>query len=482
MRRAAIAIAIACAALSASCPRAPRTSAPSAEARALPLRRSAWSRASSTDARGFYAMPLALCEDFPEESTTPARVAADMALARDVGAKALRFGLGWDGVEEAPDRLDFHAVDAIIDDARAAGLEPIPYIGFTPAWAARDPDAPHRSPPRDPSAYARFVEACTARYRGRVRSWELWNEPDLPDWWTGTAAELAAMIREAARAARRADPGAVIVLGGMAKGRSPFLEDLLAPGGVAGFVDVVNVHAYLETWSNERKEALSSRLGDVADLVARRGEGADVWLAEIGYSSHRHAPAAASRWGVDVVFAHEHTPRHQAVELVELAALAVASRVPSLFAWYRIHDLPPDERVIGDENNHHLGLLDLQGRPKPALDAFRLAARLLARPLRVARDARVGDRVEIVLERDDGGATVVAWLRGLARAEVADASGLAADARREIAAIPLPGRYRHLVVWGADGARRRDETRSIEGALEGVELAGDDVFVGELER
>src|SRR4051812_26301016 len=192
-----------------------------------PERAFPYSRATGTDARGFYDEPTGLCDDYPEETTTSAKIQRDFAAVAATGARVFRFGMGWDGIEEAPGRYDFRYWDEVISTAERLGVTVLPYLCYTPAWAAGGEADAYRRPPRDLEAFGRFAAAAAARYRGRVRSWELWNEPDLDDYWRGTPHDYARMVSFASRAVRRADPGATVVLGGFARGRSPFAEALL---------------------------------------------------------------------------------------------------------------------------------------------------------------------------------------------------------------------------------------------------------------
>jgi hypothetical protein len=113
----------------------------------------------------------------------------------------------------------------------------------------------------------------------------------------------------------------------------------------------------------------------------------------------------------------EHTPEFQAEALVRSMALILTTGKVNLITWYRINDLPGSQAVISDVNNRFLGLVDLKGRPKPALEGFRRARELLGGPLRVA-DGRVQWTRPIAsravvhgFEGPDGGLTIVAWQR-----------------------------------------------------------------------
>ncbi len=377
------------------------------------------SRAADTDPRGFYYQPAGLADDYPEESTTVAGIRRDLETLRQAGARYYRFAIGWDGVETAPGEYAWGYWDELIRLAPEYGVTLLPYVCYTPAWLSADPHDYWRRPPADPEAFGAFMYAIASRYRGKVASWELWNEPDIENYWLGSAAEFAALVRAGARQVRRADPKALVVLGGMAKARSPFLEELLREQRLGEVLDVVNVHGYLETWDPQPAEDYPQRLQAVRDLLDETAPGLDLWLAEFGYSDYRQTPAQVSEW-VDAVHTYEHTPAYQAVALWKHHVLAAASEDLSLTTWYRLHDLPAAEGVIGDDNNKHLGLLDTDGRPKPAFFAFRHYNRLFDHPFR---------RLPTVLRGAADGAERGLCVRGERRQ---------LD-RRRLAAQPSPG-------------------------------------------
>jgi hypothetical protein len=213
------------------------------------------------------------------------------------------------------------------------------------------------------------VRLLAERYRGRIKSWELWNEPDNRDYWLGTAEEYAALLRAGAAAVREADPNARVVYGGLAGGVE-FLRETFDEHRAAEHVDIVNLHAYYETWNPNPIETLPEYVDDVNDIVRRHGGRQAIWMAEVGYSNFRplsdHAPA----------FAHEHGLDFQAVVLVRTLALALSHPALSLVAWYELKDARASDAVIGDDHNRHLGVAFTDYRPKPALSALSFMARL----------------------------------------------------------------------------------------------------------
>lgn len=103
-----------------------------------------------------------------------ARWREDLALARDVGADAVRYGITWPEVETTPGHYDWATVDDVVDEFERLGLEPI--------W-----DLVHFGVPRHltggfldpgfPDALAAYAGAFAARYRARVRKITPLNEP-----------------------------------------------------------------------------------------------------------------------------------------------------------------------------------------------------------------------------------------------------------------------------------------------------------------
>lgn len=98
----------------------------------------------------------------------------DLALARDVGADAVRYGITWPEVESAPGHYDWAAVDDVVDEFERLGLEPIwdlVHFGVPRHLAGGFLDAAF------PDALAAYAGAFAARYRGRVRKITPLNEP-----------------------------------------------------------------------------------------------------------------------------------------------------------------------------------------------------------------------------------------------------------------------------------------------------------------
>jgi hypothetical protein len=129
----------------------------------------------------------------------------------------------------------------------------------TPGWAALRPSDGPGSPPRGTATYTRFLTALVARYgphgslweehqdvpRMAIRDWQVWNEPNFPFYWTTQpfAKPYVKLLRASRRALRAADPGARIILAGLANESWTALRAIYRAGGRGSF-DAVALHPY----------------------------------------------------------------------------------------------------------------------------------------------------------------------------------------------------------------------------------------------
>ena len=254
----------------------------------------------------------------------------------------------------------------------------VPVVLVTPAWAARHP-GDGTSAPSDPEAYARFLGALVRRYGPRgsywtenpalparpLRRWQIWNEPHFREFWREQPyeREYVALLRAAHRAIKAADPGARVVLAGLANKSWRYLADLYRAGAGRHF-DVFAIHPFTRQVDGvleilKRGRRVARRFGD-----ARK----PMMVTEFSWTSGRGQLRTSFGWDT--------TERGQArkvrAALRRLADWRRRLRIHSVF-WYTW--LSPDRDR--DYPFDYSGLSRIQDGEvvrKPAFRAFRASA------------------------------------------------------------------------------------------------------------
>ncbi|MEW6511955.1 MAG: hypothetical protein AB1428_13470 [Bacteroidota bacterium] len=392
----------------------------------------------------YYHVPIGLCEDYPEESTTMEIIRGDMELLKRSGIGLLRISFGWDGIETERGKYQWGFWD---DYVRLAvdeyGITLIPYICYTPPWnSTGDTSNYWNHTPVDYEAFGTFVETLVGRYKDRIKTWELWNEPDIREYWSGNAADLARLTKIGATAVRKADPTAKVVLAGLA-GHTEFTLALFRDYGISPYVDVVNCHSYYETWNGDPLETVVGYVNTLADIIRRYGNHQSLWMAEVGYSTFRRPDGSVSA-SYRATYDYEHTPAFQAVALWRTLTLLLSTGNIAAIAWYEIKDLPSGENVIGDVNNRNLGVAYVGHTPKPTEHALAFFNRFFSRPSRCIDDETVvtrtiGTESEVhAIRMDDGTVAIAAWLKTFVKGRTPPPAGLIKDPREERVQLTIP--------------------------------------------
>lgn len=241
---------------------------------------------------------------FLEREVEPWKAQRTVAMAADAGIRWAKQHLPWADVEREPGRFDWTKYDTILDDCHAYGIDVILRLDWTPAWAARDDHGPGANNlPADDAAYARFVGAAAAHFRGRVRFYQIWNEPNLSsEWGYGKVdpAAYARMLAAAAAAARAADPAAVVIAAPLAINTETrddgdnlsdlaFLREMYRAGAADAF-DILAANAFgMDRPPDDPPDAqrLNFRRVELQrDIMVENGDaGTPIWVSEYGWNA-----------------------------------------------------------------------------------------------------------------------------------------------------------------------------------------------------
>jgi polysaccharide biosynthesis protein PslG len=255
---------------------------------------------------------------FLEREANPWDREETVRLAAQAGIRYAKQHFLWAYLEPEPGRFDWDAYDAIVDLYRSNDIEVIARLDWPPDWVPKAEWVPepfrakHNAPPADVGDYAHFVRQVVRHFKGRVRFYQIWNEPNLLSEWgfepshPVDPAEYTALLEAAARAAREADPNVVILSAPLAINTErvalsgnmsdlDYLEGMYANGAGSWF-DVLSANAFgMDAPPSDPpdRSVLNFRRVELQRAIMERNGDADkpVWLAEYGWNA---APPGAS--------------------------------------------------------------------------------------------------------------------------------------------------------------------------------------------
>ena len=175
---------------------------------------------------------------------------------RDMGFGWVKQGFAWRDIEGGKGGFDWYRSDEILRLAEEAGLNLLVRLDRQPLWAQADPNGEWlpNAPPADLRDFGDYCYAVAARYRGRVRAYQVWNEPTLAREWGDQppdAAGYTALLKACYEAIKRGDPDAIVISAGLAPTGTDsseaipddrFFREMYAAGAGAYF-DMLGVHA-----------------------------------------------------------------------------------------------------------------------------------------------------------------------------------------------------------------------------------------------
>ena len=338
-------------------------------------------------------------------------VKRELDVIKSSGAGVVRVDVGWSSLEQdGKGKINswyLKKIDTVVAEAEARGLRLLLTFWETPCWASTAPSSVkqncegswwsrdvQRYPPRDASEYANALAFLVDRYGSRVAAWEVWNEPNLQDFFKSDnpVRDYAALVRAAYPAAKRAHPNAQVIAGALADADFEF-TDALFRHGIKDKFDAYSIHPYSGDRSpldrNEDKYIRYSfvrGVPKVRETLQRNGDAEPLWLTEFGWSTCNVRGQESYKNCVS-----ESTQANYLTKA--FSEMATWSYVDAGIV-YNHRDRSTD---MGDRVDNY-GLLRYSGSKKPSFTAFKASATALrsAEPLEPSRSG--GDRPELTLE------------------------------------------------------------------------------------
>ena len=212
-------------------------------------------------------------------------------------------GTSWGALEPAKGQYDWHSLDTWVAQSQSHHVL-LDYVFVnTPRWASTHPDEPCpgkrfgcASPP-NLDDWTEFVTTLVTRYRGKISSYELWNEPNGSGFWTGNPKQMVELAARAYPIIKSIDPAAIVTTPAVSSSGWPlshdaWLDEYLAAGG-GKFADVIAWHGY--AGRNDRPalppEGLSEQIKALRSVLTKRNVSQlPIWNTEGGWGKNAQLP------------------------------------------------------------------------------------------------------------------------------------------------------------------------------------------------
>ena len=296
-----------------------------------------------------------------------------------LGVGTVRQTMDWSLIQ--PKRRVFHwgRYDSWVTVTARNGIRVLPIVFNPPDWASRRPARGAKRgtyPPRNFTVFAAFARRAAARYGPNgsfwkahpevpylpIRSWQIWNEPNLPVYWQPrpSAKQYVGLLRATASAIRAVDPTAEILTAGLPKSKlgiplETYVKQIIDAGG-APYFDTLAVNPYAQTASGVLEFLDAMRAALDADGATDKG----LYATEFGWSSQ---PSPGH-------FQLGPKGQAQAIRQTMTSLWAARDRLKLRgVVYFNYRDAPP---YAGGKDfwGLHTGLLTKRNRAKPALRSF----------------------------------------------------------------------------------------------------------------
>lgn len=182
----------------------------------------------------------------------------DLNMTQQMGFGWVKQKFPWRDIEGAKGEFNWFRPDEIVTAVEAANLNLLVRLDAHPLWSVESYIDQGRvtasQPPENIQDFGDFCHALASRYQGRIRAYQVWNEPNLSREWgeqSPSPAEYTELLRVCYVGIKTADPEAIVISAGLAPtGTGPpiampapeFLQGMY-DAGAAAYFDVLGVNA-----------------------------------------------------------------------------------------------------------------------------------------------------------------------------------------------------------------------------------------------
>jgi hypothetical protein len=194
----------------------------------------------------------------------------------------------WSNLEPRKDSWKFAMLDKYVALREQHDVRILLTLAWSPRWASVRPGDNGAGPPgavAEPeriSEWQNYVRTVATRYKGKIHEYEIWNEPNGKQFYTGTIPTMVELARVAYETLKEVDPSNIVTSPpATAVSGLPWLDAYLKAGG-GQYADVIGYHLYVNPGPPEQMVPL---IEQVQEIMKKHGVGyKPLWDTETGWA------------------------------------------------------------------------------------------------------------------------------------------------------------------------------------------------------
>ena len=202
-------------------------------------------------------------------------------LMKEAGVGIVRIDFLWSDIEPEPGKFVFAKYDTIVSTLAKDNIQLLGILDYSTDWASAC--GRWNCPPVDNSRFINYAAEVIRRYKGKVKYWELWNEPDSSVYWSPQdgLTSYCRLLKQVYIQAKKIDPDCKILNGGLATGLAAVNK--LYDNGAGDYFDILNLHIFESPLNSVSIKAVTAYPKLAYKVMARNGDGnKKIWITEIG--------------------------------------------------------------------------------------------------------------------------------------------------------------------------------------------------------
>jgi len=201
-------------------------------------------------------------------------------LMKEAGVGIVRMDFLWGDIEPSQGRFDFAKYDSIVEILGKNNINILGILHYSTDWAS---SCGRWNCPPNSKFFVNYALEVIRRYKGKIKYWEIWNEPDSSTYWAPQDGlkSYCALLKEVYTQAKKIDPDCKILNGGLANGASSINH--LYDFGAKDYFDILNIHIFENPLNSGSIKALTAYAKLAYKIMSRNGDSHKrIWITEIG--------------------------------------------------------------------------------------------------------------------------------------------------------------------------------------------------------